>query len=116
MDLDQTLIFWIRAFLTNRFQAVRVGGTLSSWRHTYGGVSQGTKLGVTLFTIMINRLLRDWHLRVKFVDDATTVEVIPRNSISILDLIVRDIRQYCINHNMKFNSKKCKDTVINPNL
>ena len=47
------------------------------------------------------------------MDDTTAVEVIPRTSISILDLVVRGIHQYCINHNMKLNPKKCKDVIIN---
>ena len=29
-DFDQTLFFWVRSFLTNRVQAVRVGSSLSS--------------------------------------------------------------------------------------
>ena len=62
LNVDQTLYVWIRAFLTNRTQAVRVGSSLSPGRHIYGGVPQRTKLGITLFVIMINRLLGDWHL------------------------------------------------------
>ena len=45
-NIDQTLFFWIRSFLTNRTQAVRVGSSLSSWKQVNGGVRQGTKLGV----------------------------------------------------------------------
>ena len=59
LNVDQTLHVWIRAFLTNRTQAMRVGSSLSPWRHTYGGVPQGIKLGIALFAIMINRLLGD---------------------------------------------------------
>ena len=98
---DQTLCVWIRAFLTNRTQAVRVGNSLSPWHHIRGGVSLGTKLGIALFAIMINSLLADWRLRTKYVDDTTVFEIIPRNSISLLDLAVRDIHDYCVNHSMK---------------
>ena len=62
LNVDQTLYPWIRASLTNRTQAVRVGNSLSPWRHTYGGVPQGTKLGITLFAIMINST---WWLALK---------------------------------------------------
>ena len=62
---------------------------------------------------MINRLLRDWHLRSKYVDDTTVVEIIPRNSISILDLAARDTHRFCIEHKMKLNPKKCKEMVVN---
>ena len=35
---------------------------------------------------MTNDLLLDWNLRTKFVDDTTALEIIPRNSISLLDV------------------------------
>ena len=53
LNVDQSLYVWIRAFLTSRTQAVRIGSSLSPLRHTYGGVLQGTTLGIKLFAIMI---------------------------------------------------------------
>ena len=47
-------------------------------------------MDVTLFSIMINRLLRDWNIRAKYVDDTTVLEVLLRNSFSIWNLAVRD--------------------------
>ena len=69
-DIDQTLFFWVpvRSFLTNRVQAMRVGSSLSSWKQVNGGVRQGTKLHLTLFAVMINKLLRNGHMRSKYVD------------------------------------------------
>ena len=113
LRIDQTLCFWIRAFLTNRTKAVRIGSSLSSWRHEHGGVPPGTILCITLFALTLNDLLRDWHLRTKYVDDTTVLEVIPRNSLSMLDIVVRDIHEYCISHKMRLNPKKCKEMVIN---
>ena len=40
------------------------------------------------------------------VDDTIAFEIIPRNSISILDLVVREIHEYCIEHKMKLNPKR----------
>ena len=51
-------------------------------------------------------------MRSKYVDDTTAIEIIPRNSISILDLVVREIHDYCIEHKMKLNKKKCKEMYI----
>jgi len=73
-DIDTVLIDWIRAFLTERSQAVRIGNSLSDWKSPRGGIPQGTKLGVNLFAVMTNNLLREWHLRIKFVDDTTALE------------------------------------------
>ena len=41
-----------------------------------------TWIGLTLFAVMINKLLRNWHMRTKYVDDTTAFEIIPRNSIN----------------------------------
>ena len=112
-DIDQTLFFWIRSFRTNRTQAVRVGSSLSPWKHVNGGVPQGTKLGLTLFAAMINKLLKNWHMRTKYVDDTTAFEIIPRNSISMLGVVVREIHDYCIEHRMKLNPQKCKEMDVN---
>ena len=49
----------------------------------------------------------------KYVDDTIAIEIIPRNSISILDFVVREIHDYCIEHKMKLNPKKCKEMYIN---
>ena len=110
-DIDQTLFFWVRCFLTNREQAVRVGSSLSSWKQVNGGVPQGTKLGLTFFTVMINKLLKNWHMRSKYVVDTTAFEIITRNPIRILDLVVREILDYCIVHKMKINPKKMQRNV-----
>ena len=91
-----------------------VGSFLSPWTHTHGGVPQGTKLGITHFAaIMTNDLLKNWHLRTKYVDDTTVSEILPRNSISLLDFAVRDIHDYCTEHKMKLNPKKYKEMVFN---
>ena len=58
-DIDTVVINWIRAFPTGRSQAVRIGNSLSDWKSPREGISQGTKLGVILFALMTNNLLRD---------------------------------------------------------
>ena len=59
------------------------------------------ELGVILFAVMTNSLLRDWHLRIKFVDDNTALEILPRNGISLINVAVNDIHKFSIEHNMK---------------
>jgi len=96
-----------------QYNNVRVGPSLSPWIQVNGGVPQGTKLALTLFSVMISKLLRNWHMRSKYVDDTTAFEIIPRNSISILDLVVRETHDYCIEHKMKLNPKKWKEMYVN---
>ena len=113
LDVSPVLIGWISAFLTNRQQAVKIGDITSEWRTLKGGIPQGTKLGVILFAFMTNDLIVDWPLRIKFVDDTTALEIIPRNSISLLNHVATDIHEFASNHNMKLNPGKCKEMFIN---
>ena len=74
---------------------------------------QGTKLGVILFTVMTNKLLSDWRLRIKYVDDTSALEIIPGNSPSLLSVVASDIHNFAIAHNMRLNPTKCKEMYIN---
>jgi len=104
---------WIKAFLISRSQAVRIGNSLSERKSTVGGIPQGTKLSVILFAVMTNDLLRNWHLRIKFVDDTSALEILPRNGVSFLNHAVSDIHQFSSEHNMNLNPKKCKEMLVN---
>ena len=100
LEVHPTLVNWIAAFLSNRKQAVRIEDSLSEWKSPKGGIPQGTKLGVILFSIMTNNLLHDWHLRIKFVDDTSALEIIPRNAISLINTAVSDIHDFSIAHSI----------------
>lgn len=86
---------------------------MSDWLTLKGGVPQGTKLGVILFTVTTNRLLSDWRLRIKYVDDSSSLEIIPRNSPSLLKVVALDIHNFTNAHNMRLNPTKCKEMHIN---
>ena len=113
LEVHPALLSWIAAFLTDRQQAVTIGRTLSDWQTLKGGIPQGTKLGIILFTVMTNKLLSDWRLRIKFMDDTSAFEIIPRNSISLLNTAVFDAQDFTIAHNMKLNPTKCKEMLVN---
>lgn len=61
---------------------------------------------------MVNDLVATWGPRVKFVDDLSTLEIIPRNSLSVMQFIVNDIQLFASNNNMQLNPTKCKELVI----
>lgn len=89
-----------------------MGGSLSDWLTLKGGVPQGTKLGVILFTVMTNKLLSDWQRRITYVDDTSALEIIPRNSTSLLNIVASDIHNFAMTHNMRLNPTKCKEMHI----
>ena len=79
-----SIVRWIYDFLTDREQCVKNDNYYSSWKKTNDGIHQGIKLGPLLFAILVNQLLNNWHGRIKFVDDSTAFEIIPRGSPSLL--------------------------------
>ena len=55
---------------------------------------------------MTNKLLSDWRLRIKFFDDTSALEIIPRNSTSLLNIVASDIHSFAMIHNMRLNPTK----------
>ena len=98
LQVHPALLSWISGFLFNRRQAVRIESVLSQWQTLKGGIPKGTKLGVVLFMVMTNSLLANWRLRIKFVDDTSALEIIPRDSISLLNFAVSDIHEFADEH------------------
>ena len=62
---------------------------------------------------MTNNLLKDWKLRIKFVDDTTALENLPKNGCSLLNLVANDICKLSNDKNMSLNPKKCKEMLVN---
>ena len=86
-----------------RTHRVCLDSSLSSTMMLNGGMPQGAMLGSILFAVMVDDLLRSWGPRVKFVDDLTVLETVPRNSPSVMN-----IHSFAIDNNMRLNAKKCK--------
>ena len=91
LGVHEATIRWIGSFLTDRSQRVRIGQVYSHPVTPNGGIPQGTKLAPLLFAILVNNLCRDWRYRIKYVDDTSVFESIPRCSPSYLPFIAANI-------------------------
>ncbi len=112
LGVHPLIIRWIKRFLSNCEQCVRVGNSNSTWKKTNGSLPQGTKSGPLLFAVIINSLLKDWPGRIKFVD-TSALGIVPRCSPSLLPLVVNDISDFANERGMKLNPKNCKQMSIN---
>ena len=70
-------------------------------------------MGPLLFAVLTNSLLKDWPGRIKFVDDTSALEIVPRYSPSSKPLVVNDISAFASQRGMKLNHKKCMQMLIN---
>jgi hypothetical protein len=80
LDIHNSMLRWIGAFLLERSQCVRIGNSRSIAQNINGGIPQGTNLAPILFAVMVNDLISTWGPRIKYVDDLTAMEIVPRNS------------------------------------
>ena len=104
---------WIRSFLADRKQRVRINECFYNWRTVNGGISLGTVLGPIFFLVMINDLLTHWADRWKFVDHCAVAESIPSHPCnSNVQNIVNDINISAIQNKVKLNVCKCKELIV----
>ena len=111
-DVHNALLRWVAASLEGRTKFISLMDATSTARVLNGGIPQGTKLGPLLFAIMVNDLVSSWVPRAKYVDDLTVLEVVPRNSPSMLNFVVNEIESYAISNNMRLDPSKRKELSV----
>ena len=57
LGIRPVIVRWIKDFLTDREQCVKLGNSISSWKKLNRGLPQGTKLGPLLFIISFSLLI-----------------------------------------------------------
>jgi hypothetical protein len=110
---------WIKNFLENRQQRVKMNGTFSGWQTVTSGVPQGSVLGPILFLIFINDLPDVITCTAKpFADDTKLYSVINgRNDETQLqdNINIFEACNWANKWKMIFNTKKCKTMHIGQN-
>jgi hypothetical protein len=98
---------WIRSFLTDRVQRVRVGDEYSGMEKVLSGIPQGSILGPVLFTIFINDLPEAVKSKCKIFADDTKIYGTPEEGDEIQRDLTR-LQEWSGVWNLYFNVNKCK--------
>ena len=116
--IQGNILTWIRSFLSNRVQRVRVGGAISPTENVVSGIPQGSILGPILFTIFINDLPDSIESECKIFADDTKIYNNP-DKADTLQEDLNKLQNWSQEWQLGFNVSKCKALHIglkNPNL
>ena len=110
VGIEGQLWNWIKEFLTDRQQRVKVKGICSEWGGVGSGVPQGSVLGPTLFLIYINDILDGLNSRGKlFADDLKLYrKVMSSDDRQGLQDDLSKLEEWSRKWKLKFNKEKCK--------
>ena len=113
LGIDCRIINWLRDYLSDREQRVKLGSSVSKWLKLNGAVSQRSWLGPLWFIVYMNDMeLQDCTLTHKYIDDITISESISCSNVSVLQTAVDKVKDWSDKHNMKLNESKTKEMLI----
>ena len=113
LDLDPGIINWLRDYLSNREQRVKLDREVSEWLKLCGSVPQGSWLGPLCFIIFMNDMkLHDKVLTHKYIDDITLTESISATNKGYLQEAVHTVKEWSDNNNMRLNETQTKEMLI----
>ena len=112
MQLNTSIVEWIRSYLTGRSQKVVINGVSSSLTT---GVPQGSVLGPLLLLLYINDIcsLNISSQMVLYADDLVLYKVV-HNERDFMDLQgnILEVAKWVQDNSLTFNTSKCRSMLI----
>lgn len=111
---NETLVAWIKSYLSYRQQSVAVNGACSAASPVLSGVPQGSVLGPLFFLVFINDIVHDIPVKIKlFADDCVLYnEICNHNDQAVLNASLEKIQTWCTRWQMTLNYKKTVSMTI----
>ena len=123
IGISSLALQWFQSYLSDRYQAVKIGTSLSTRKHLAFGVPQGSVLGPQLFSLYTRPLQKviensgmQFHL---YADDTQLyIAVDPSSAISVADVTqkitdsVRNIKSWMRSHFLQLNSDKTELLIV----
>ena len=112
LGIPLNLCIWIKDFLTNRPQAVRMGPHLSPTLTLSTGAPQGCVLRPLLYSLFTPNCApsHTTNTILKFADDTTVMGLITTGDESAYREEVHRLTKWCSENNLSLNIKKNKRT------
>ncbi len=114
LGIQLNICLWIKDFLTNRPQTVRMGPHLSPTLTLSTGAPQGCVLSPFLYSLYTHDCIpsHNTNTTVKFADDTTVVGLITKGDESAYRDEVQRLTEWCLQNNLSLNIKKTKELII----
>ena len=105
--LPKKAISWVRSFLSERFQRVKIRDKFSNW---HSGVPQGSVIGPLLFCMFVDDLNSIMHnsLTFKYADDVTILHFLRNSEDDKLQLEYENVQDWSLSHCLPINASKCR--------
>lgn len=115
--IRENVLDWMKSYLKNRFQQVRIGNKCSKLMMTEHGVPQGSVLGPLLFIIYINDIIKicPEGYSIKMFADDTLIYVAGEGSAEVegkMTLIFNIVEEWMRLNMLKMNASKTKFMVL----
>ncbi|KAL6479062.1 hypothetical protein MHYP_G00124950 [Metynnis hypsauchen] len=114
LGLSQPICLWIKDFLTDCTQSVRLGLQHSSTLKLSTGAPQGCVLSPILYALYTYDCVptHSSNTIVKFVDDMTVVGLISGGDENAYRSEIQGLAEFCSGNNLTLNSSKTKELII----
>jgi len=114
LGLDHNICRWIKDFLTNRPQSVKMGPHHSSFLSLSTGVPQGCVLSPFLYSLYTHDCTptHNTNVIIKFADDTTVVGLVSRGDETAYREEVQKLTDWYVVNNLAINLKKTKELIV----
>ncbi len=114
LGFSPSICHWIKDFLTNRPQTVRLGSHFSSTLTLSTGAPQGCVLSPLLYILYTHDCIsiHPTNTIIKFADDTTIVGLISGGDETVYRDEIQRLTEWCTANNLALNSSKTKELII----